>query len=1561
VTPADSLVTRLDGPFQPPIDIGLPTGARSPLAVASTLGPFPGIVGDFRIELHSIVSTLAVYHSSFATPVLVLTRREAPLAAPARLAAVDLAGGTIWILARALVAHAPEGAYVGVTVSGGRVELVRPGQLDGAKVTIDGAFDLTLTAVPTDRRTPSAARGAAASMKPPAQLSIRWTNGSARVDAGAGEATFYGRHVAFDGAVQAFKYAPELQALTLPCAHASPDRIDLNELLSPLVTADGVAQIAGAWLLSLYTPSDPTRWSEASGPGTWGFALDSAVSVRWLGGTRAVRLEAAHVVVDHGQFWLVSRQVGAPGVVHELSLWSGAAEDRVKARLELIAGSVFAFGSDEAADSVSVSGAFELPNERPVDVAGRPLTVGSAGDAVLTLATGTGTDLEVHVRGVRALAAGRRSLLLRNALLAVTDPVAAALAGRSSDGRAVVTGECRVVVPCFGWLPALPDPYVSSAAPIDGVFQGSAGRPRAVHAAVAWAGDGAPRVSFTGDLAPPTVKAEQPSPPQQLPQLPPNPATRVRVPTQAAQGRAPVQKFSSPRRDPQRDVDFMDDFSAVFDDVKDEWPRALAARDAAAGAVVPRPADTVRLLDVSGAKDFIGVTFGTTKPATFSVRDADVITPLSNVGVLMLPQVQWEPLRTLAIDQNANAPFPERLLFHEDGGPTSVFAGAATLVTSVPNLVVDAVLQAHREDHAPVTMVTTLPFGLGATLLLTSKYDTLELKTPAFGAPGVRGATQLAVSNGEPEHAGRSSSFAGNLRQTQGFGVFADRSTVLRATALDAFTPAWQPDTETSAAYFVGRDFSASVPVTRLDVSGRGGSCFSVWNDSHALGQVGKVELRVLVGRCALEVVKVVSVLHPWGILVTRTVTIERRAGGGVVRRDSGWQAASDGVFRFPVDSNNPSASYPYPVEPGLFRGFFDVRNIRVTGGAPIAFEGQIAFEGKKTVTLVPLLFDARAEIKGLDGGAKAEAVLGFLQLDPEGAGHFPSAEDLAKVFDLLRDPVTDDLGTIGGRVDAELSLAGSPFRFRARRIEVGMRDGATLVGVVRGTPVFEQSGAWGVARRSRAASTDGSTLGSATEASHVEDARGTPIVAAGVLDKTQSTPKTIALLPVAIGAPCFRDPEDLHKQPTDARREYGLLHSSPAHAFFYPDPCLSPLTTPATHIRSASGSPPELADAFARTTTRGVFPSREHVLTLDPFTLPLSANGSFSSPGEITWRPPSGKLRLPVDSGGSTHIEYVATPLDAPATLRLSFDDTRWSLRAEPLNLWTDAMGVPDAFRTLLRIHAGSDERPMLLGVETHFGEALGDVLNAFAWLLSANPPPKDIDLTATNADPLLFISAGYHGTIGEGATRLEIGAEVGCQFFLDRTPALRIELELGATFGMPWHAECGAKVEYFTQAEGGRINDVWELTVYVGGGVGNSSARPPGLPSAPGSDHHDSGEDDGPEVECGLDVIAGLMVTIEPPDPVPRFFIEADGCIKISKHLNFLVIQVSAWLALSAPIHASTWDELRIGDDGRDLFRGAGHYLTGWAQITMHIDIFFCDFTAGETAPLAQLTQPD
>ncbi len=73
------------------------------------------------------------------------------------------------------------------------------------------------------------------------------------------------------------------------------------------------------------------------------------------------------------------------------------------------------------------------------------------------------------------------------------------------------------------------------------------------------------------------------------------------------------------------------------------------------------------------------------------------------------------------------------------------------------------------------------------------------------------------------------------------------------------------------------------VPLRRIDFSGYGASTFSERTESNISGPgVTTVQFAAPIGRTALEVIQVGSVIYPYCIQVVRTITMQRQNAGWV-------------------------------------------------------------------------------------------------------------------------------------------------------------------------------------------------------------------------------------------------------------------------------------------------------------------------------------------------------------------------------------------------------------------------------------------------------------------------------------------------------------------------------------------------------------------------------------------------------------------------------------------------------------------------------------------------------
>jgi hypothetical protein len=1330
--PSPVAAVRRDAPFQLPVELGVAGLAASAVRPQRTLGPFEGIAGRYWIDLFDHVDSYALFESGSPRPVLVLTQASLPLFRTIGSYDVEIDGGTVWIAAAALDPAAAPTDYVGITVSGGTLVLTAVPVVSGTRLTTSGALHgtLELTLANPGGADPGAGDcPAQATVRPPASLRVSWSGSSTpnvRLD-GPATASFAGSTFTFD-AFGSPQLDRAVNAIAFP-ADPQPPSLDVAPLSSDVVKLDGASAVTGGWGLTLARPRDPEHPGEALDAG---FALlrpQQSLHASWAGSPEPAELPHAYLSVREGQVLLFCQHARMPhDGVQAMPLYAprstpDADQPPPRLPLRLRCGRDFTFGyvCDRAQGEVLYATcSVELRLDRPVDVAGRTLGIGRVPLALLSVARAGGRPTVslkglLPVAGEHAPLRPRRVLAVRNALLAVSEPALFRLEGSFSPAGSVDAGRLQLTLAGFGWLPTLPDPYVTNFAPGSRrAFAGQA-QPDLVVADTSWDEPSAPRLSFAGTLRPPlaVVERAEPGPARAAP-----PVEEPQLPTQTSQGSS---RLSTERAD----------FPAAsrasgFSETTTTTPGYQeAVFQRLARETLPQFGTGLRLLDISTNLDLLGVEHEPIDdPRGYALSGLDVCLPGSSLTVFMPPQVLWEPVRTLDVDQDIPklGYFPTPLASATDGGPTALGTHSGRLVPARPDRAVTAALHAFEQEGAGLGVLTTLPFGVKALLRLRPaptpdgrRPDVVQPNEPAFDALGLRGGAQLTlVAESGPSGRAQSSSFDGAALQLRN-GVTLASGAPLH---LDVLASTASPDD--SVDQFFNRQFGpgspdACVPVTRLDLSGYGGSTFSDWADANAaFAEAAKVQFNVVLGRAALEDVKLASVLYPGCVRMTRTLTIERRGGGGLIRRDSGWQPSSNGLFQVPPGSPGT----PYVVQPGLLRGFFNVRNVRPSGGAPVRFRTV----GGLDALLVPKLFDADVRIAGLVGADHlvATGMLGFLQVQPRGVALHE--HDLAALI--------DQQGPIGGPVDGVVALGNSGFRMRATRVEVGVAHSGAhpeLVGTVRGAPLFRQDGAWSALRLPGPGNPqgDGDAVG-------VEQVRGLPVVREGRLNSVADETMEIDLA----GEYRFADAADLH-EPDTPQFEYGFAQTSPAHAFLFPRPYFAEGTG---ELRSRPG--PRFADIYARATSKGAFPPAGNAIQLPPNALRVDpATGSFRLRDAVDVSAPRGPLVLATNGTDVVQVDY------AGARLRTSVGAADWHVELTDVALWTDLLGISRFTGWSSDLVAGTGQRPLLQKLETLFGAELADAVR-FLRALDTRPPLPPIDLSATNGinEVEIALAVDYH-----------------------------------------------------------------------------------------------------------------------------------------------------------------------------------------------------------------------
>jgi hypothetical protein len=786
------------------------------------------------------------------------------------------------------------------------------------------------------------------------------------------------------------------------------------------------------------------------------------------------------------------------------------------------------------------------------------------------------------------------------------------------------------------------------------------------------------------------------------------------------------------------------------------------------------------LLDVSTNQDLLGVAVGgplerqaTTgvivSSSAFPVSGLAVHSTVAGMRVVALPQVQWEPVRTLDADQNIMTMgwFPTPLAAANDGGSTQIGARSQKLKPIIPDDALQGTLEAYKEG-TPVGVRTTFPFGLIGAIQLQPqdtaqrKADLYGLTRPKFPVEQATGGIQITAhaEGGRPDAGGISPMFQGRMRQLLN-GVDLPTGTPLGISVLgETLQPAGSVET------VFNNDMAARprVPVTRIDLSGYGGSNFSDWNNPFAaFAEAAKVQFHLIIGRTSLEVIKVNSVLHPWGVRVTRSVTIERRPGGGVIRRDSGWQAFTPGLFdyRYFDPGTNSIVVAPYVFDAGVFRGLFNVRTIRPAPGTVFSHG---------TAQLVPYYFDADIALEDVPGRTGCSGILGYLQIAPNG---IPAGADALQAL-------IEAQGPIGGPVEAWMNFGGSGLPFRTQRVEVGLAMNGVnpvFVATVRGVPSLPKTGAWSVVTRPVA-----SVPPNGGEASPVAENRGVPVIRRYPVrylpgdDTVYSEPR----LDGVPGDYRFADATDL-LTPTAPANDYALLQSTPTHAFLFPRPFVPAASAP----RLESGYKAALADVFARSTSKGAFPPPGNTIELTAgglhFDVSPTGQLALSSPVSIVGYPTP--LRVAGTTGHGTSLFY------DNATLHLQLENDRWEAEFTGLRFWSDISGMELLTGSEMRVVGSTEQRPQIAEIKSLVLQEIEEILQ-YIPIFGSRGTQGPIDLGATNAKHELKVDVSLKYSVPPPTVVATFPAGTGVVLTLFIKQSTGIDIATGgpkasATFG--------------------------------------------------------------------------------------------------------------------------------------------------------------------------------
>jgi hypothetical protein len=464
---------------------------------------------------------------------------------------------------------------------------------------------------------------------------------------------------------------------------------------------------------------------------------------------------------------------------------------------------------------------------------------------------------------------------------------------------------------------------------------------------------------------------------------------------------------------------------------------------------------------------------------------------------------------------------------------------------------------------------------------------------------------------------------------------------------------------------------------------------------------------------------------------------MERTGSGGVFRRDSGWQAASDATYDLPG----------CVVHPGVVPRLTNIRRIRDTANV---FERAYT---SGTVKLTKVVFDADVEIEGVTLGANASRlvptrdIVGYVQVLPVGA-------------DLTAEQLSDLLvatGPIGAAIDCEMNVAQSGWHMRLARIEVdralSLGGNPNFIAAARGTAELARAGQWTFAYRGP----------SEPEFHRLATNRPIPLI--------RANPTGGAAGPYRIA-----EPSELH-HPNDPASEYGLVHSSGAQRLL--------IRQPQVRWGEATihgGTPFLFADMYALAGGVALFPRPEQCHPL-PVGSVLRITGRGKVRLDVPAQPGLAPGEFKVGLGERTLAQgatlRVRSRFRPDSTIRLLIDSDQhpdWSCSYGPVATVGDINEMADLMQVVGTVSSSAVAKIELRDPQMIFGSVLSPI-QAVCDLLTMFGLPTPFSVALTN-EKYAFTSAVRYKFPG-------VFPFVSIDDALKNGVGILLELELKASFG--------------------------------------------------------------------------------------------------------------------------------------------------------------------------------
>ncbi len=577
--------------------------------------------------------------------------------------------------------------------------------------------------------------------------------------------------------------------------------------------------------------------------------------------------------------------------------------------------------------------------------------------------------------------------------------------------------------------------------------------------------------------------------------------------------------------------------------------------------------------------------------------------PMALLDGITLPHVSWEPVYNQTKPTNPDDP-NEGLLFQENNSNPTVFTQLTNQFVAIQPKPFLKRFQANlkedkgKEDNQQLDskILFTLPNGKLATASLNPyKFEErlheehLQFITPHFQyqSQQLEGSMQFRISAKKNEE-GSPPLMRGKTEQTESLvnkNLQKLNISILGESVTFIFNNVFNKNNKID---------DKGVPLTHIDFSGYGASTFSNWKDASArYASIAQAKFDILKGRTAHEIVQAVSVIYPWGIGTTRTVTFLRNNNAVIFREDSGWVAQSEGLFDFSFMNNNHFWKNPYDIYPGLVEGLFNIRNIKedpndiftttyTTEDEDYYFDTnddivKVGMSIEVEVRFVAVYFDADVKLNALDTNVTGKQFKGYLQLMPEGSP--VPARVLKEIIDRNQMP-------IGGSIDTTFNIEKTLQKFKANRVEVAAsyqnddEYDPIFIAAVKGATILPSEGSWSVVEVDNV-SGEVSNLTVGTSVGLIKDGLR-PKDVVGVF--SNNSPQSLLAFP-----------DSLKNSVSTFTKAYGLLQNTDTQKLLLRAPAYVQGLADQFQTRPAL-----LADCFRLMNSKGPFPNILDAITID-------------------------------------------------------------------------------------------------------------------------------------------------------------------------------------------------------------------------------------------------------------------------------------------------------------------------------------------------------------------------